>query len=169
MEYILIKSKRKTISLSVNDELKAVVRAPYSVSVKEIERFVNSNEKWLERAIEKKEKQLERINLSDEEINDLINKAKAYIPERVEYYSKIMKLKPTGIKITKAKKRFGSCSAKNSLCFSCFLMNYQYEAIDYVIVHELAHIKEHNHSKRFYSVIERYLPDYKVREKLLKN
>lgn len=169
MEYILIKSKRKTISLSVNDELKAVVRAPYSVSVKEIERFVNSNEKWLERAIEKKEKQLERINLSDEEINDLINKAKAYIPERVEYYSKIMKLKPTGIKITKAKKRFGSCSAKNSLCFSCFLMNYPYEAIDYVIVHELAHIKEHNHSKRFYSVIERYLPDYKVREKLLKN
>ncbi len=168
MEYILIKSKRKTISLSVNDELKAVVRAPYSVSVKEIERFVNSNEKWLERAIEKKEKQLEHINLSDEEINDLINKAKAYIPERVEYYSKIMKLKPTGIKITKAKKRFGSCSAKNSLCFSCFLMNYPYEAIDYVIVHELAHIKEHNHSKRFYSVIERYLPDYKEREKLLK-
>ena len=168
MEYILIKSKRKTILLSVNDELKAVVRAPYSVSVKEIERFVNSNEKWLERAIEKKEKQLERINLSDEEINELINKAKAYIPERVEYYSNIMKLKPAGIRITKAKKRFGSCSAKNSLCFSCFLMNYPYEAIDYVIVHELAHIKEHNHSKRFYSVIERYLPDYKEREKLLK-
>ncbi len=168
MEYILIKSKRKTISLSVNDELKAVVRAPYSVSVKEIECFVNSNEKWLERTIEKKEKQLERINLSDEEINDLINKAKAYIPERVEYYSNIMKLKPAGIRITKAKKRFGSCSAKNSLCFSCFLMNYPYEAIDYVIVHELAHIKEHNHSKRFYSVIERYLPDYKEREKLLK-
>ena len=79
-----------------------------------------------------------------------------------------MNLCPTGIKITKAKKRFGSCNGKNSLCFSCFLMKYPMEAVDYVVVHELAHIKYHNHSKDFYNLINHYMPDYKQREKLLK-
>ena len=86
----------------------------------------------------------------------------------MEYYSDIMNLKPTGVKITKAKKRFGSCNDKNSLCFSCFLMSYPMEAVDYVVVHELAHIKHHNHGREFYDLIRSYMPDYKEREKILK-
>lgn len=112
-----------------------------------------SNEKWLEKALEKKRAQLERYSLSDEKINELTAYAKAVIPQKVEYYSALMNMKPTGVKITKAKKRFGSCSAKNSLCFSCFLMLYSDEAVDYVVVHELAHIKYHNHSDAFYNLI----------------
>ena len=80
-----------------------------------------------------------------------------------------MNVKPTGIKITSARKRFGSCSGKNSICFSLYLMTYPKEAVDYVVVHELAHIKYHNHSKEFYNFIERFMPDYKEREKFLKN
>lgn len=79
-----------------------------------------------------------------------------------------MGVSPTGIKITSAKKRFGSCSGKNSLCFSFMLMQYPEEAVDYVVVHELAHIRHHNHSRDFYRFIEKYMPDYKEREKLLK-
>ena len=90
------------------------------------------------------------------------------LPERVNYYSKIMGVEPTGIKITSAQKRFGSCSTKNSICFSYILMLYPQEAIDYVVVHELAHIRFHNHSKDFYGFIESVLPDYRNREKLLK-
>lgn len=86
----------------------------------------------------------------------------------MEYYSAVMNLYPTGVRITRAKKRFGSCSGKNSLCFSCFLMQYPLEAVDYVIVHELAHIRHRNHSKEFYDLIAGYMPDYKQREKLLK-
>ena len=79
-----------------------------------------------------------------------------------------MHLYPSSVKVTSAKKRFGSCSAKNSLCFSLYLFDYPDKAIDYVVVHELAHIKEHNHSKRFWRVVENYLPDYKERDKVLK-
>lgn len=168
MEIKVIKSKRKTISLSVDDNLNAVVRVPYGVSNEKINDFVESNREWLMKATKRKKAQLERTDLSDEEIQDLIHLAKDVIPKRVEYYSEIMNLCPTGVKITKAKKRFGSCNGKNSLCFSCFLMKYPMEAVDYVVVHELAHIKHHNHSKDFYNLINQYMPDYKQREKLLK-
>ncbi len=169
MKIKVIKSNRKTISLSVDDELNAVVKAPLFVSDKQINDFVTKNQAWLENAVIKKKNQLERYKLSKEEIDNLINEAKDYLPKRVEYYSALMNVKPTGIKITSARKRFGSCSAKNSICFSLYLMAYPKEAVDYVVVHELAHIKHHNHSKEFYKFIEQFMPDYKEREKLLKN
>lgn len=169
MDIKIIRSKRKTLSLSVDDDLNAVVRAPLYISTKQINKFVSDNTEWLEKAVKHKDTQLKKYDLSDDEIAELVNKAKEIIPQRVEYYSSIMNLKPTGVKITKAKKRFGSCSSKNSLCFSCFLMQYPIEAIDYVVVHELAHIKHHNHGKEFYALISEYMPDYKQREKLLKS
>lgn len=157
------------MSLSVDDELNAVVKAPLFVSDKQINDFVTKNQVWLENAVIRKKNQLERYNLSQTEIDNLIIEAKEYLPKRVEHYSVLMNVKPTGIKITSARKRFGSCSGKNSICFSLYLMTYPKEAVDYVVVHELAHIKYHNHSKEFYEFIERFMPDYKEREKLLKN
>ena len=106
--------------------------------------------------------------LSESEINALKEEAKEYIPKRLCEFSAIMNASPKSVKITSAKTRFGSCSGKNSICFSYRLMLYPKEAVDYVIVHELAHIKHKNHSKEFYSYIEKYLPDYKERVKLLK-
>lgn len=168
MEIKIIKSDRKTLSLSVDDELNAVVRAPFFTADKVITDFINSNQQWLEKAIEHKKIQLAKYNLPEEEILRLTALAKEYIPARVKYYSQLMKLNPSSVKITRAKKRFGSCSSRNSLCFSCFLMAYPASAVDYVIVHELAHIKHHNHGIEFYALIAEYMPDYKQREKLLK-
>lgn len=168
MDILVIRAKRKTMSLSVNDDLQAVVRAPYGASEKSIKEFVESNSAWLEKAVLRKQKQLERYDILDDEKEQLKSLAKQVIPERVEYYSRLMNLYPTDVKITSAKKRFGSCNGKNSLCFSYFLMKYPTEAVDYVVVHELAHIKHHNHSKDFYNLIKKYLPDYKERERLLK-
>ena len=79
-----------------------------------------------------------------------------------------MGLRPAGVTITSARTRFGSCSAKGRLCFSWRLMQYPPEAIDYVVVHELAHLVHMNHGPEFYALIERYLPDYKARRKLLR-
>lgn len=169
MDIKVIRSNRKTLSLSVDEQLCAVVKAPYFVTNNEINTFVSKNEVWLENAIIRKKKQLEKYDISDDKKNELINFAKEYLPKRVEYYSRLMNVKPTGIKITSAKKRFGSCSGKNSICFSYYLMLYPKEAIDYVVVHELAHIKHHNHSKEFYNFIYEFMPDYKERERLLKS
>ena len=80
-----------------------------------------------------------------------------------------MGVTPTALKITSARTRYGSCSGKNSINFSLFLMEKSARAIDYVVVHELAHIKQHNHSPAFYKEIEKILPDYKERIKELKS
>lgn len=168
MDIVIIRAKRKTMSLSVNDDLQAVVRAPYSVPEKDIREFVKNNSSWLEKAVTRKQKQLERYDVSEKEKAELKALAQQVIPKRVEYYSALMELYPTGVKITSAEKRFGSCNGKNSLCFSYFLMKYPMEAVDYVVVHELAHIRHHNHSKDFYNLIKKYLPDYRERERLLK-
>ena len=108
MDIKIIKSNRKTLSLCVDDELCAVVKAPYFVSDKEINAFVSKNEAWLNNAVIRKKKQLDKYDISEDKKNELIKLAKEYLPKRVEYYSKIMDVKPTGVKITSAKKRFGS-------------------------------------------------------------
>ena len=79
-----------------------------------------------------------------------------------------MGVEPTGIKITAARTRYGSCSGKNSLCFSCFLMNCPEEAIDLVVVHELCHIRVKNHGPQFYALLAQVLPDYRQRREGLK-
>ena len=87
---------------------------------------------------------------------------------RVDYWSGIMGLTPTGLKITSARTRFGSCSGKNSLCFSWRLMQYPREAIDYVVVHELAHIRHHDPLPRVLRAHRALMPDWRERMKLLK-
>lgn len=168
--YELIRSNRKTIELSISKELKLIVRAPNRMSIKDINDFVIKHEKWIEKHLTIAKNRYEGKgykNLTEEEIHKLKQRAAEIIPSRVEYYSNIMGLKPTGVKITSAMTRWGSCSFKNSLCFSYRLMLYPLEAIDYVVVHELAHIKVKNHSKDFYQVVEKYMPDYKDRKKML--
>lgn len=165
----VVRSKRKTISLSVNDNLDIIVRAPFFTPDKFISDFVQRNEKWIEKQTDKKRSYIEsHPPLTKEREEELKKAALEILPRKVQHYAKIMGVSPTGIKITSAKKRFGSCSGKNSLCFSFLLMQYPEEAIDYVIVHELAHIRHHDHSINFYRFVEKYMPDYKEREKLLK-
>lgn len=168
MDYKLIRSKRKTIELSIGDDFVPLVKAPLKMSTEDIEKFVSKHQKWIEKHVLKKREHAEKFSLNDEEIIVLKTKALPYLTERTDYFAKIMGVKPTGIKITSAEKRFGSCNAKNSICYSWRLMQYPAEAIDYVVVHELAHIKHKNHGKEFYRLIENFLPDYKNREKLLK-
>ena len=105
---------------------------------------------------------------TEAEIAALKEKARAILPQKVAYYAAVMGVTPTGVRITSAKGRFGSCNAKNALCFSWRLMQYPEAAVDYVVVHELAHIKQHNHSAAFYREVQKVLPDYKAREQLLR-
>ncbi len=168
MEFKLIRSKRKTIELSIDKDFSPLVKAPLKMSIADIEKFVAKHEKWIEKQITRKREHAEKFCLSENEISVLKEKVLPYLTERTEYFANIMGVKPTGIKITSAEKRFGSCSGKNSICYSWRLMQYPSEAIDYVVVHELAHIVHKNHGKEFYSLIEKILPDYKKREKILK-
>ena len=165
-EYTLIRSDRKSLAVEVSADCKITVRAPMKLSQKKIDAFLLEKKSWLEKTIIKQmEKAKSKKVHSPEEIEALRKKAKDILPKKVEYYSALMGVKPSAVKINSAKKRYGSCSAKNSLNFSLFLMERDERFIDYVVVHELAHIKHHNHSKEFYSFVEQFMPDYKERLK----
>ena len=170
-DYKIIYSSRKTLALQVNANGELVVRAPERARKRDIEAFVLKNSEWIQRARQRARKRAQNTPVypeSEEEIQRLKALAKQIIPPKVEYYSQIIGVKPERVSINRAKTRFGSCSAKNTLNFSCFLMLYGEEEIDYVVVHELCHIKEKNHSPRFYALVQRVLPDYKQRERKLK-
>ena len=106
--------------------------------------------------------------LSREEQEALRQRARQVLPPMVKLWAQRMGVTPTGVKITAAQTRFGSCSGKDSLCFSLHLMEYPLEAAEAVVVHELAHIRHKNHGPDFYALVRRTLPDYDSRIKLLK-
>ena len=168
MKYEVKYSARRTLALCVKD-CKLIVRAPIGTPTEVIEKAINSHTAWIEKKIinqtEKKELTEE---FSDLQVKKLKKLAAIILKEKTESFSSIMGLKHGRITITSAKTRFGSCSSKGNISYSYRLILYPEEAIDYVVVHELAHLIEMNHSKRFYSIIERVLPDYKARRKLLK-
>ncbi len=168
MNYIVKRSNRRTVGLEITGDCEIIVRAPNRMSEKEIAEFVNKYQGWIDKKLPEAEKRAEKSREIDDNKESLCRAAREVIPPLVERYSKTMGLKPTSVKITSAKKRFGSCNSKNSLCFSWRLMAYPIEAVEYVVVHELAHIKHHNHSPAFYALIEKYMPDYKERQKMLK-
>lgn len=168
MEYQIIRSRRRTVSLEVRPDRTVLVRAPLRMSGRQIEEFVKAHGKWLEEALQRAEVRQKRETETELREAELKKAAEEYLPARTEYWARIMNLSPAGIKITSARTRFGSCSGKNRICYSWRLMAYPPESIDYVIVHELAHILQKNHSAKFYAVVERYLPDWRRRKALLR-
>lgn len=167
--YTLRRSKRRTLSLEITPEAGVLVRAPNRMPQWRIDAFVQQHARWIEEHLQRQRRRLAaHPPVTEEEAALLRQKAQALLPGRVSYYSRQMNLFPTGISITSAKTRFGSCSGKNRLCFSWRLMQYPPEAIDYVVVHELAHIAHKNHGPQFYDCIARILPDYKQRQAMLK-
>lgn len=168
MDLEIIYSNRKTISITVK-EGRVIVRAPRGISQARIDSFINKNLAWIEKRIEITKNHHDPIaSMTDAQIKRLRELARTYLTAKTEEYSKIMGLKFGRITITGAKTRFGSCSSKGNISYSYRLMLYPEAAIDYVVVHELAHLVEMNHSRRFYAIVEKVLPDYKERVKLLK-
>jgi len=160
MEYKITYSNRKSIGIYIQRDSSVEVRAPKRTSLKVIRDLVDKKKKWIE---ESKEKMIKNPieEFSEEEIKCLIDKGKTMLANKVNYYSKIMNVSPRCIKIGKAQSYWGCCTDKNNIIFSYRLFNLEEGMINYVIVHELAHIKEHNHSKAFWKEVECVIPDYK--------
>ena len=173
--YRVIRSRRKTISIEVNNDLEVIVRAPKWVSLREIRYFVDEKESWIRKAIARVEKARENrsnlpdVRLSETELQELANKAKTVISDRVEYYAGLLGVSYGRITIRHQKTRWGSCSAKGNLNFNCLLMLAPPEVLDAIVVHELCHRKVMNHSERFYKEVYRVYPDYDKWNKWLRD
>ena len=174
MKVTVIRSNRKTVAIQVNSDLSVTVRAPRSALEKDIEEILKKKEAWISRHIEKIKKTKERFEaeptekLTREKVIALAEEALKVIPERVEYFAKVIGVTYGKITVRNQKTRWGSCSSKGNLNFNCLLMLAPPEVLDYVVVHELCHRKQMNHSKAFWLEVEKVLPNYKEVRKWLK-
>ena len=174
MKVTVIRSNRKTVAIQVNSDLSVTVRAPRSVSEKDIEEILKKKEAWISKHIEKIKETKERFEaeptekLTREKVIALADEALKVIPERVEYFAKVIGVTYGKITVRNQKTRWGSCSSKGNLNFNCLLMLAPPEVLYYVVVHELCHRKQMNHSKAFWLEVEKVLPNYKEVRKWLK-
>lgn len=174
MKVTVIRSNRKTVAIQVNSDRSVTVRAPRSASEKDIEEILKKKKAWISKHIEKIKETKERFEaeptekLTREKVIALADEALKVIPERVEYFAKVIGVTYGKITVRNQKTRWGSCSSKGNLNFNCLLMLAPPEVLDYVVVHELCHRKQMNHSKAFWLEVEKVLPDYKEARKWLK-
>ena len=167
MEYRWIRSNRKTMSIEIGRDGGITVRTPMHTAQAAVDSLLASRARWI---TVHRERMLARAlpPLSEEKIRELRALARADLPARCARWAAVMGIEYDRVAIGSAKKRLGSCTSAGLITFSYQLMQYPEAVIDYVVVHELAHRKEMNHSARFYAVIARYLPDYKQRIKMMK-
>lgn len=169
-EYTVIKSKRKTLGLQIREDGQIIVRVPLRISKRQIDAFVQTHEDWIQRARERiAKKQESRSSITEEQRQAGIEKARELIPWRAAYFSERMGVDYGRITIREQKTRWGSCSSKGNLNFNWKLVLLPMELLDYVVVHELAHRIEMNHSPKFWSVVEKELPEYRELRRQLKN
>ncbi len=171
MEFEVIRSDRKTMAAEIKHN-KLIVRAPRWATDNDVDRFLRQNEKWIEKHLAKaraREKARECVRkLTPEEINALAKSARETIPERVAHYAPLVGVTYGSIAIRRQRSRWGSCSSKGNLNFNCLLMLAPPGVLDSVVVHELCHRREMNHSKKFYAEVLRVFPDYWQQHKWLK-
>lgn len=170
IEYELVRSARRTIAVEIKTG-RVIVRAPLRTSKVEINEFISSKTNWIKKHLEKSRQQqsISSETFSLEQIQKLTVAALQDIPQRVRKYVAIIGVTVGRITIRNQKSRWGSCSGKGNLNFNCLLMLCPEDVRDYVVVHELCHRKELNHSPRFWAEVEKVLPEYKVQKKWLKD
>ena len=154
LEYKIKYSKIKNIYIQIKDG-KVIVKAPRRVSKKEIEKILEQKSEWIQKAVEKETKKQEKKPLyTKEEFKEIVEKNANELVKQTG-------LVPNKITIKKIKYAWGSCSNKKNITINLELIKYSEQAIRYVILHEFCHIKYMNHSKDFWNLVEKYMPDYK--------
>ena len=166
INYRLVRSSRKSVAIQIRPDGEVVVRAPLGTPKTEIERFVAEKRSWIEKHLTKA--QAMQPKFTDSQLRQLADQALAVIPERVRHFAPQVGVTYGNITIRSQRTRWGSCSSKGNLNFNCLLMLVPDDVRDYVVVHELCHRKEMNHSAKFWAEVARVLPDYAESRRWLK-
>lgn len=168
--YKIIYSNRKTLAIQITPDGAVKVRAPKGFPVSDIHRFLSDKEDWVLKHLAKTEyrKPLFPSSLSEQEHKRYIQIARDIFTQKTAYYASIMHTTYGRISIREQKTRWGSCSTDGNLNYNWRLIFAPEEVLNYIVVHELAHRKEMNHSPAFYGVVRSILPEYKKYQKWLR-
>lgn len=163
--YIIKKSKIKNLYIHIK-EGQVIVKAPIRLKEEYIQEFINRKSKWIYENVkryEKKTKIEQKIETKD------IEKLKNIIEKSVQKYSKNLKVVPNKVTIKDIKYAWGSCSSKKNITINLKLAPKDEKTIEYVVLHEMCHLKEMNHSKSFWNLVESNMPNYKIYKNKLKD
>ena len=176
IEAQVVYSRRRSLALEIKTDGQVIIRAPEGISEGVLMEFVRTRQEWILKKwfdSETKRRNLAQVFPHDYEEDPKLEaayrrKARERIGQRTAYFAALMGVTYGRISIRSAKTRWGSCSSQGNLNFNNRLLFVPEELVDYVVVHELAHRKEMNHSKAFWDVVEKYMPDYKERRAKLR-
>ena len=163
-----VRSHRRTLALQITREGELVIRAPHRVSDDAITRFIRKNSIWIEKHVRRAETRPKPEPLSPVEEKRLRTLALDAFIERSVLYAAKMGVAFKKIRLNSAKTRWGSCGPQGNLSFNWRLIQAPTEVLDYVVVHELAHLIERNHSRRFWAKVAQFCPEYKTARKWLR-
>lgn len=168
----LIRARRKTLSIRITQEGNLEIRTPLGMPKGEIEAFLKEKAQWIETHRAKvlaEYTQGQEAPLGEEEILTLAEQMRQRLPEKLNRHAASMGVTFGRVTIRCQQTRWGSCSSRGNLNFNCLLMLAPEEVLDYVVVHELAHRKQMNHSALFWQEVARECPDYKKSLRWLKD
>ena len=166
--YELIYSSRRTLAVQITSGGQVKVRAPRRTSRAAVERFLIEKQEWILKYLTKAAAQAAPAPLPESERRRYVETARDIFTRKAAYYASIMRVTYGRISIREQKTRWGSCSSKGNLNFNWRLIFAPEDVLDYIVVHELAHRKEMNHSPAFYAVVASVLPDYKKAQRWLR-
>lgn len=153
-KYEIIYSKIKNVYIQIKDG-KVIIRAPKRMSEKELEKMIEKKSEWIERNLEKSRQKQEKEELYTKE------QFKKIVETNANELINITGLIPNKIRIRDIKYAWGSCSNNKNITINKNLISYSELVIRYVILHELCHLKYMNHTKEFWSLVQKYMPEYK--------
>ena len=165
--YKIIRSARKTIAIQIVDG-NVLVRCPNRMAAADIRRFVESKADWIEKHLSRAADRPKLPPLTMDEVRALADRALKIIPQRVTRFAPLVGVSYNGITIRNQRTRWGSCSSLGNLNFNCLLVLVPPAVLDYVVIHELCHRREMNHSAKFWAEVEKFDPDYREHRKWLK-
>ena len=169
----VIRSNRKTLAMRITGPNQVEIRAPRSATKSQIDDFIRQHQSWLDKhlaIVNQREEELSSLPaFTAQEIRALADRALQAIPPRVYHFSKLLSVTYGRITIRNQKSKWGSYSSQGNLNFNCLLMLCPPAVMDYVVIHELCHRKEMNHSPRFWAEVEKLDPDYKAHRQWLKD
>ena len=168
----LVRSRRKTLSLELTADGRVLLRAPLRCPRWKLEAFAEQNRGWIERKLREGEARRATLaaipKLGEEELRALQKRGRQVFPARCAYYAPMIKVSFGRISVRRQRSKWGSCSAKGNLNFNCLLLLAPERVLDYVVVHELCHLREMNHSRRFWAFVEIFCPDFRESRRWLK-
>ena len=161
--YKIQKKKIKNLYIQIQNG-EVIVKVPHRMKENDIQEFVQKKVKWIAENLKKEKQKPQEEEITPQKIENLKNTIKMAIQK----YTNQLKVYPNKIRIKNIKYAWGSCSSNRNITINAKLANKSKEAIEYVVLHELCHLKEMNHSKKFWDLVEGCMSDYKVYRKELR-